>query len=130
MSPVDALLDAVIGLEALLNPNDYSELSFRVALNYAFLGLVTDRRVRYERVRDIQKVRNRVVHGGLNLQSKEAPLIHEQAIVAKSCLRNAIQCFLFDDSLAGNRKLDVDFWLDRVLPPTDDKAGNAIGSEQ
>lgn len=119
MSPVDALLDAVIGLEALLNPNDYSELSFRVALNYAFLGPAANRRVRFERVREIQKVRNRVVHGGLNLQSKEASLIHENAIIAKSCLRDAILSFLFDSSLAGNRKLDVDFWLDRVLPPTD-----------
>lgn len=116
MSPVDSLLDAVIGLEALLNPNDTSELAFRVALNYAFLGMVKDRRVRFERIRDIQKVRNRVVHGGLNLRSKEAPLIHEQATVAKACLRDAIQAFLFDESLSGNRKLDMEFWLDRVLP--------------
>ncbi|MBU1692276.1 MAG: hypothetical protein KJ958_10570 [Gammaproteobacteria bacterium] len=116
MSPVDALLDAVIGLEALLNPNDSSELSFRVALNYAFLGTTEVRRVRFERIRDIQKVRNRVVHGGLNLQSKDAPLIHEQAIIAKACLRDSIQSFLFDTSLSGNRKLDADFWLNRVLP--------------
>lgn len=117
MSPVDALLDAVIGLEALLNPNDSSELSFRVALNYAFLGTAEVRRVRFEKIRDIQKVRNRVVHGGLNLQSKDAPLIHEQAAIAKACLRDSIQSFLFDNSLSGNRKLDADFWLNRVLPP-------------
>lgn len=117
MSPVDALLDAVIGLEALLNPNDSSELSFRVALNYGFLGSPETRRTRFDRIRNIQKIRNRVVHGGLNLQSKDASLIHEQAIVAKACLRDSIQLFLFDSSLAGNRKLDADFWLNRVLPP-------------
>lgn len=118
MSPVDALLDAVIGLEVLLNPSDSSELSFRVALNYAFLGSTNDRRARFDRIRNLQKMRNRVVHGGLNLQSNDASLIHEQAVIAKACLRDSIQSFLFDNSLSGNRKLDADFWLNRVLPST------------
>lgn len=117
LSPVDSLLDSVIGLEVLLNPNDYAELSFRVALNYAYLGNSTDRRKRYENVRDIQKTRNRVVHGGLNLKSKDAALIHKHAELAKQCLLDAVQHFLSDKAFAGNSKLDVDFWLDRVIPP-------------
>lgn len=116
MSPVDALLDAVIGLEVLLNPNDRSELSFRVALNYAFLAPAAERRKRYENVRDVQQSRNRVVHGGLNLKSKDAPRLHEHAELAKVCLRDAVLRFLTDSSLVGSRKLDADFWLDRVLP--------------
>ena len=116
-SPVDALLDAVIGLEVLLNPNVRSELSFRVALNYAYLGPAAERRKRYENVRDVQLTRNRVVHGGLNLRSKDAPRLHEHAELAKVCLRDSVVRFLTERSLRGTQKLDADFWLDRVLPP-------------
>ena len=116
LSPVDALLDAVIGLEVVLNPMDSSELAFRVALNYAFLAPPEHRRERYDRVRLLQRTRNRVVHGGLNLQSADAGTIHEHAALAKACLRDVLQSFLLDDSLNGNKKLDADFWLDRVLP--------------
>jgi Apea-like HEPN len=118
LSPVDSLLDAVIGLEVLLNPNDYAELSFRVALNYAYLGSKAEQRKRYENVRDIQKTRNRIVHGGLNVRSKDATLIHEHAELAKKCLRDCITCFLTDEAFANSTKLDADFWLDRVIPPT------------
>ena len=106
----------MIGLEVLLNPNDRSELAFRVALNYAFLAPPAERRKRYESVRDIQQSRNRVVHGGLNLKSKDAHLLHEHAERAKVCLRDAIVRFLTDESLVRSPKLDADFWLDRVLP--------------
>jgi hypothetical protein len=117
MSPVDGLLDAVIGLELLLNPNDRSELSFRVALNYAYLGPPSERRSRYEDVRDVQLTRNRVVHGGLNVRSKDAPRLYEHADLAKHCLRDAVVRFLTDESLRGMQKLDADFWLDRIIPP-------------
>jgi hypothetical protein len=117
LSPVDALLDAVIGLEVLLNPNDRSELSFRVALNYAYLAPLRERRKRYENVRDVQVTRNRVVHGGLNQKSKDAARLHEHAELAKVCLRDAVERFLTDKELKGPRKLDADFWLDKVLPP-------------
>ncbi len=117
LSPVDSLLDAVIGLEVMLNPNDRDELAFRVALNYAFLGSDLERRARFESIREIQKVRNRVVHGGLNLQSKDAALIHQCSEKGKSCLRDTIIRFLDDDKLSGNEKLNAEFWLDRVIPP-------------
>lgn len=117
LSPVDSLLDSIIGLEVMLNPNDRDELAFRVALNYAFLGKASERRRRFESIRDIQKVRNRVVHGGLNLQSKDAALIQDSAEAAKACLRDTITRFLEDKELAGNAKLNADFWLDRVIPP-------------
>jgi hypothetical protein len=116
-SPVDALLDATIGLEVLLNPMDSGELSFRVALNYALLGAPEERRARFDRLRSVQKVRNRVVHGGLNLTSPDASTIHEHAQLAKASLRDALKSFLFDPSLRGSRRLDAEFWLDRLLPP-------------
>ena len=116
LSPVDALVDAAIGLEVLLNPMDTAELAFRVALNYAHLGTPELRRERYDRIRTIQKTRNRVVHGGLNIQSQGAPLIHDHAGLAKACLRDAVKSFLLDSTLTGNKKLDAEFWLDRILP--------------
>ena len=129
LSPVDSLLDAAIGLEALLNPNDFNELAFRVALNYAFMGPPSERRSRFDRVRAIQKTRNRVVHGGLNLHSRQAATIHEHAQLAKASLRDALKSFLFDGSLAGNRRLDADFWIDRVLPPTIEAQASQIVHE-
>lgn len=117
LSPVDSLLDAVIGLEVLLNPMDSSELAFRVALNYAFLAAPELRRARYDRVRLLQKTRNRVVHGGLNLKSPvDSATIQEHANLAKACLRDTLMVFLLDENLKGNQKLDANFWLDRVLP--------------
>lgn len=113
LSPVDALLDAVIGLEALLN-NDRAEISFRVALNYGFLGPIADRRKRFDDIREVYKIRSSVVHGGLN---KDASRLYKHAQLAKECLRDALTRFLTDESLMGNKKLDGDFWLDRVLPP-------------
>jgi hypothetical protein len=120
LSPVDSLLDSVIGLEVMLNPNDRDELAFRVALNYAFLGRESERRGRFDSIRDIQKARNKVVHGGLNLQSKDAALIHESAEKGKACLRDTVMRFLQDEKLTGNKKLSADFWLDRVIPPDRD----------
>jgi hypothetical protein len=118
LSPVDSLLDAVIGLEVLLNPMDTSELAFRVAVNYALLGQPEHRRDRYDRVRLIQKTRNRVVHGGLSLQSAQGSIIQEHADLACACLRDALKAFLLIPEFQGNRRLDADFWLDRLFPPT------------
>jgi Apea-like HEPN len=116
LSKVDALLDSVIGLEILLNPMDSSELAFRVALNYAFLGPPEHRRERYDRVRAIQKTRNRVVHGGLNSQSPDSSTLHEHAELAIAILRDSLKSFLLDAALSGNQKLDANFWLDRLFP--------------
>lgn len=114
-SNVDVLLDSIIGLEVLLNPMDSAELSFRVALNYAFLGVPSERKKRYQLLKAIQVVRNRIVHGGLNIRSKDAHLIHSNATLAKECLREVVMKFLMDENLQANKKLDADFWLERIL---------------
>lgn len=118
-SAVDALLDSVIGLEVLLNPSDVGELSFRVALNYAYLGELQQRRRRYELLKSVQITRNKVVHGGLNMNSANSHLITEHAEIGRNCLRDALKHFLFDASLKDGPKLSAGFWLDRILPPTE-----------
>ena len=117
ISSVDSLLDAMIGLEALLNPSNNPELSFRVALNYASLRSSADRRNGYENIRAIYKTRSKIVHGDVKILSTKAALIHEHAELAKQCLRYAINRFLFDDAFAGTTKLEDAFWEDRVIPP-------------
>ena len=117
-SAVDALLDSVIGIEVLLNPNDFGELAFRVAMNYAYLGEPQQRRQRYEKLKGVQSTRNKVVHGGLNINSPNASAIPENAEIARDCLRDTLKHFLFDKTLKnGPKKLSADFWLDRMLPP-------------
>lgn len=114
-SPADALLDSVIGLEVLLNPRDDRELSFRVALNYAFMGPHNERHGRYVVLKGIQSMRNKVVHGGINMHSKEAAKLAEQADLAKACLRETLNEFLFNPVFShGN--LSADFWTGLVMP--------------
>jgi hypothetical protein len=115
ISNVDVLLDSIIGLEVLLNPMDNAELSFRVALNYAFLGAPPERKKRYYLLKAIQAVRNRIVHGGLNTTSKDADLIHSNATLCKECLREVVMNFLMDENLQIKKKLDAEFWIERIL---------------
>lgn len=113
LSPIDSLLDAAIGLEVLLNPIDYGELAFRSALNYAFLGEEPDRRERFENMTKIQKTRNKIVHGGLSLSSKDSSTIHDNAELAKNCLRDCLKKFLINEDF--NKEIDSNFWLERIL---------------
>lgn len=115
LSLVDSLLDAMIGLESLLNPHDLGELAFRVAVNYAFLAPSNERRTRYETIKELQKTRNLIVHGGR--QARNLPGIHAQAETARACLRDTIRLFLSDSSLNRVAKLDAQMWLDRIIPP-------------
>ena len=115
-SPVDVVVDCTVGLEVLLNPMDHAELSFRVALNYSYLWDEPQQRERFDQLRELQKVRNKIVHGGLSLKPKDVQLLTSHADQAKRCLQDALQAFLAQDSSLADAKLDAEFWLERVLP--------------
>lgn len=115
ISAVDALLDAVIGIECLLNQRNATELSFRVALNYAFLAPPRDRRSRFDEMRAIYDSRSKIVHTGTTGKSRQSANIAEHATSAKACLRNILHDFLTDPMLAGEKK-DTEFWLQRIMP--------------
>lgn len=117
MSPADALLDAIIGLEVLLNPLEHGEQAFRLALNYAHLGDQSKRRERYQQMKDVQGTRNRIVHRGLSIHSKDGGAIHKHAQLAKSCLREALEVFMSDPVLKSTKRLDAEYWIDRIIPP-------------
>lgn len=115
-SRVDAIVDAVIGLEILLKPADADELNFRVALNYAFLGPPECRRQRFKEVREIQRHRNKIVHGSAQYRGPDAEgLLGKAADAAMSALRDVLQRFIADPSLQGNKPLDAEFWLNRLF---------------
>ena len=115
-SRVDAIVDAVIGLEILLKPADADELNFRVALNYAFLGPPECRRQRFDEIRDIQKLRNKIVHGSTRHRGPEAEeRLGKAAEAAMNALRDALKRFITDPSLQGNKPLDAEFWLKRLF---------------
>jgi hypothetical protein len=113
----DRLLDAVIGIEALLEPRDYGELNFRVALNFALLGGVKGRRLRYEQMDQVLKARNALVHGGGMSSARSQSALSEAAASACVLLRDALQ--KIRELSAGSEipKLDKDYWLTQLLGP-------------
>lgn len=127
-SPVDAIVDAFVGIEALLNPDNAPELSLRVALNYATLGPSESARSRFRTLRDLYKVRSKIVHGdhkegGTYKVCGSARSTNEIADISKALLRNLIHTFIHDDKLRSEvKKLDIGFWEERYFP-------NAVLSE-
>jgi Apea-like HEPN len=116
-SATDALIDAMIGLEALLNPMDNREMSFRVALNYAYLFPAGQRREKYDDMSRVQACRNKIVHGGTKkTNAKWEQELSDVLQIAKAALRFSIRKFLFELVIDGKAKLDTGFWLDRIIP--------------
>lgn len=115
IQPTDSLLDCVIGLETLLKPQGTSETAFRVALNYAFLAPEKERRQRYEKVKNVQRTRNAIIHRGEALDDRNSETMHQHASDAKEVLRDAVFRILTSSELNG-RKLTEDFWLTRLMP--------------
>jgi hypothetical protein len=64
--PGDALVDAVIALEAMFAGTDHGELTFRIAAGLASLLEPTDPEAReqtFKKTREIYEARNKIVHG-------------------------------------------------------------------
>lgn len=115
ISSTDSLLDSIIGLEVLLNPVERSELAFRVALHYSYLGEKSDRKSRYNLMRKIQEIRNTIVHGGANVNSSRASEIAIYSEHAKKCLREVILKFLNPGFIQKGKKMDANFWVDFII---------------
>lgn len=115
MSPTDSLLDSIIGLEVLLNPVERSEIAFRVALHYSYLGEKAERKNRYDLMRKIQEIRNAIVHGGATIGSTRANEISIYSNHAKNCLREVILTLLNSGMVKGRKKIDSNFWLEFIM---------------
>jgi hypothetical protein len=103
--PQDRIVDAVIGMEAILlaglgNEEGRGELSFRFSLNYSTLFKTPeDRQHGYRVARDLYRLRSIIAHGTSldeeNLKIAGAkPKLPEAGRIATSALRRLIMHFL------------------------------------
>ncbi len=120
--PRDAIVDAFVGIEALLNPSGAGELSFRIAMNYATLGLDDDSYTRYRRLRDLYKVRSKIVHGAKEADKYLVDGAYlaqgEIASKAKAVLRDVIKHIVGSPDLKDLNSLDDEVWEARYFPGT------------
>lgn len=101
--PADSLVDAVVGLEALLLSGIKSELGFRFALNYALLGPLNERQDRLALAKKMYEARSQLLHG-VTSQS-----IKQDADNAIEMLRRTLDMFVSGEK--GTRPSPDDaFW--------------------
>jgi hypothetical protein len=120
--PRDRLIDAVIGLEAVLlaaiSSTERGETSFRFRLNFAMLD--TDprtRTARYRLARDLYNLRSSLAHGGhtgdqARVGGRDIPT-REAADVACEQLRATIARLL--PLNAAHPYTEMDFWTNRYF---------------
>lgn len=106
----DRLVDAVVGLEAILltGTEKHSELGYRFSMNYAAFGSnLEEREARFEKAREVYAGRSAAVHG--NTRKFRDGMADE----ALGMLREVIRHFLGN----GTRPdfLEKDYWRRRVL---------------
>ena len=100
--PEDRIIDAVIGMEALLLAGvdgRRGELSFRFSLNYAMLFPTDERQDAYRLARDLYSLRSRIAHGSSVDEGKlkiagEKLTLSEAGKRATAALRKIIMHFL------------------------------------
>ena len=117
----DSIIDSLIGLESILlreiGEKDRSEVSFRFAINYAYLFPVAERKDAYKIAKDLYKLRSQIAHGGSPKQQErikgKSMGLEEIANLSRSMLRKTITKFL------GNTEhpefLKEGYWSDRRL---------------
>lgn len=111
INPRDALVDACIGLEALLlSAESKTEISYRMAMNFSTLQQPSTKKDAYRKMRDIYSARSKIVHGAkLSQEYKingKTCSVHEVATIAKESLREAINVFLKDQTLSKESNID------------------------
>lgn len=122
-SDVDSVIDSFVGIEALLNPGNAPELTLRVALNYSTLGPVASAQERFRELRDLYKVRSKIVHGdedvsGLYRVGDRKCSLDEIARRSIDLLRRVVHQFVNDPDLRSVAKLDTSYWEARYFDRT------------
>jgi hypothetical protein len=127
--PSDRLLDAAIGLEAILlaptaTDKYKGEVRYRFALNYAtHFKVGTRRELAFERARDIYDLRSLIAHGGkpkdLNRVGEDRLSLNDGAIQARRMLRSLVLHYLNRDNPSEIEH--AAYWNKRLLDPSDEK---------
>ena len=119
LRPQDAVLDAVVGMEAVLlaglrSEDRRSELKYRFSINFASLQETPEARWdSYKIAKDLYDLRSAIAHGGelgtagIRIGKEKVP-IGEAAKCAKAILRQLIRRFLPDAKNAPHKR--PDFW--------------------
>jgi len=109
----DGLIDAMIGLEALLTPESESDVSYRLSMNFAIIAPPDERIDRFKRMKELTRVRGKVVHGQTLAEHEAFP--HAQK--AREALKYALRWCLFQKEIVEVTKTSQNFWRDFVLLP-------------
>jgi len=118
--PQDRIVDAVIGMEALLLAgiqDGKSEIGFKFSLNYSMLFPIEQRRPAYRLARDLYNLRSRIAHGSRLDESKlkldgESLSLRSVGQRATTSLRKLISMFLNDGTV---HYTSSEYWLDRYF---------------
>lgn len=118
-SPVDSLVDAIVGLETLLNTEKSGEVALRIPMNFSTL-VEPESKFRYFQItRDLYSLRSKIVHGNPNSDSFKIGEVNmtlqEAAQTARQLLRLAIHRFVSDSFFRGEEKLNSRFFEERYF---------------
>ena len=118
-SPQDRIVDAVVGMEALLLAGHKKELRFRFALHYATLFEGPDERLKaFKIAKDLYDFRSGIAHGG-SLEGESVRVgnewmsLKDAAERASEALRFLVGRFLPDADSAPYKR--PEFWEGRVF---------------
>lgn len=118
-SPIDRLMDAVIGLESLLlDGSDREGLRFRFGLNYATFKSElhsATKQARFRQALDVYKIRSQVVHAGTTSEKHydfagEKMTLTDVSVRAVQMLRSTVNGFLRLKGLPSTTK-ERERWL-------------------
>jgi hypothetical protein len=115
ISPLDKLLDATIGLEAIpLSPQNENqgELVYRFSLNYASLFPTINKLSEFEKAKNIYSSRSKIVHAKHTVQEKLSEF-QKAAIEACEMLRFLIKEFL--PNCNNPDYLSPKFWIKKTF---------------
>jgi Apea-like HEPN len=122
-SPIDSLVDAIVGLEALLNTEKSGEVALRIPMNFSTLVEPELKFKHFQELRDLYSLRSKIVHGNSNSDSfkvGEANVtLQEAAQTARHLLRLALHKFVSDPFLRGEEKLNSRVFEERYFSKTD-----------
>lgn len=120
LRPEDAILDAAIGLEAiLLADSGKGELRYQFSLNYALLGSIADDRAdRFRMAQRVYDIRSAIAHGG-EPDPKHLKKIDPSASahgVAKRCQEMLEECIeAFRADMAAPVFTKSEYWRHRAI---------------
>ncbi|WP_136524952.1 HEPN domain-containing protein [Geomonas ferrireducens] len=115
----DSILDATIGIEALLSDDDHQEMTHKLAMRVAALSIVaknfeTPPAQVLKRIKDIYSFRSAVVHGSTKASKKREIVLKDNSVIPTSSL--ALQYLrLVLEALVNNPKYRKPAKIDEFL---------------